>query len=153
MDLRRRAAEALGLAGQGAGAPGRAGLAGRLAALLATDPEAEVRREAALSLGRLATDGAGVVEALAGASPSGRFTNAATRLRLLPLCSFPCGGKKREPFTCARDVLTPSGLCVAGAVMDVNGHVKGYALKALERIGTPAALRAAVGHLLVVRYA
>ena len=80
-------------------------LATQLAVLLATDSSAEVRREAAFSIGRLASDGEGVVEAL------------------------------RE------------------ACHDSNGHVKGYAAKALERIGTPESLRAVVEYLQTVRYA
>ena len=40
-----------------------------------------------------------------------------------------------------------------GAMWDPNGHVKGYAVKALDRIGTPEALRAVLDHLQTLRYA
>ena len=63
-DVRRRAAEAIGLAGQAAGDDVAYELATRLAVLLEEDGSAEVRREAAFSLGRLASDGEGVVDAL-----------------------------------------------------------------------------------------
>eukprot|EP01051_Picozoa_sp_SAG22_P020647 SAG22_NODE_4256_length_1325_cov_1.586460_2_plen_75_part_00 len=72
--------------------------------MLSTDEETEVRREAALSLARLAADGEGVVPAL------------------------------------------------SAALLEQNGHVKGYAAKALARVGTVPALQAAIDHLLVVRY-
>ena len=104
-DVRRRAAEAIGLAGQAAGDDVAYGLATQLAVLLAQDGSAEVRREAAFSLGRLASDGEGVVDAL------------------------------------------------RGACHTANGHVKGYAAKALERIATPESLRAAIEYLQTVRYA
>jgi HEAT repeat protein len=97
--------QAVGLAGQGSEDAVAYQLATKLAVVLATDSSAEVRREAAFSLGRLASDGEGVVEAL-------------------------------------RD-----------ACHDRNGHVKGYAAKALERIGTLESMRAVVEYLQTVRYA
>ncbi len=66
-DIRRRAAEALGLVAQGQAADVTSRLASRLAHMLAADVEThEVKREAALSIARLATSGEGVVEALKG---------------------------------------------------------------------------------------
>eukprot|EP01043_Picozoa_sp_COSAG02_P013991 COSAG02_NODE_568_length_20207_cov_50.273374_1_plen_106_part_00 len=97
--------QAIGLAGQGSEGAVAYQLATKLAVLLAADRSAEVQREAAFSLGRLASDGDGVVEAL-------------------------------------RD-----------ACHDRNGHVKGYAAKALERIGTPESLCAVVEYLQTMRYA
>lgn len=106
MDLVPTAAEALGSVGQRLPQPEVAALAGRLGALLAADDETpDVRREAALSLARLASDGEGVIAAL------------------------------------------------RTAMWDTNGHVKGYAVKALDRIGTPEALRAVLDHLQTLRYA
>ena len=59
-DPRRRAAEALGTAGQGS-----SHLAGPLGELLRNDPSGEVRRNAALSLARLGPNAAAAVPALA----------------------------------------------------------------------------------------
>lgn len=70
-DIRRRAAEALGLVAQGQTAEVTSRLASRLAHMLAVGDETqEVKREAALSIARLATDGEGVVDALTGTSYS-----------------------------------------------------------------------------------
>ena len=66
-DIRRRAAEALGLVAQGQAAEVTGRLVSRLAQVLAVDDESqEVKREAALSIARLATDAEGVVDALKG---------------------------------------------------------------------------------------
>ena len=67
-DIRRRAAEALGLVAQGQTKEVIRPLASRLAHMLVIDDETqEVKREASLSLARLATDAEGVVDALKGA--------------------------------------------------------------------------------------
>ena len=92
---------------QAAGAEQAAGLAARLAGLLAAGEHTDVRREAALALARLGSEGEGVV-----------------------------------------DALQATLMAVEG-----NAHTKGYATKALDRIGSPAALRALIDYLQVVRYA
>lgn len=66
-----------------------------------------------------------------------------------------CSVTSAQALSLARLATDGEGVVDAlrGAMWHPNGHVKGYAVKALDRIGTPAAMRAAVDHLLTVRYA
>ena len=99
-DPRRRAAEALGTAGQNQAEA----LAAPLAQALQQDPSGEVRRNAALSLARLAPQTPAAVPAL------------------------------------------------ERGMRDQNHYVRGFSVHALDRIGTPAATRAALRHLQVMRW-
>lgn len=98
-DPRRRAAEALGTAGQTSMEFTRP-----LGAVLQSDPSAEVRRNAALSLARLGPNAAAAVPAL------------------------------------------------AQGMTDENHYVRGFAIYALSRIGTPEATQAVVKHLQTMRW-
>jgi HEAT repeat protein len=104
---RRKAAEALGTVAQGARGGGEVGAA--LASLLALDESAEVRRNAALSLARLA----------GGPALRGSAVEVAA---------------------------------LSGGMADANLFVRGFCVLALRRVGTVAALGAALERMEVMRH-